>query len=186
MVAGRAFGSDFEVRFNALFSIAYRSAYRLAGDRDQAEDVAQEAMARCFVRWSKVGGYAAAWLSRTATNLLIYTWRRKAPRPEDLDRRRNGSVSAPVDLRTDLVGALRSLSRRQREVVVLRYLVDLPEQDVADVLHCSTGTVKRHAHRGLERMRSLLGDSYGFAQLAEAETGDAPVTNGEMRLQSDV
>jgi RNA polymerase sigma-70 factor (sigma-E family) len=186
MAEGNAFGSDFEVRFDALFTVAYRSAFRLAGDRHQAEDVAQEAMARCFVRWTKVGTYAEAWVSRTATNLVIDRWRRKEPLSEDLDRRRSGTVNAPAELRADLVRALRSLSRRQREVVVLRYLVDLPEQDVADALHCSTGTVKRHAHRGLERMRSLLGDSYGLAEWAAAESAEVRPVAGDLRLQPDV
>jgi DNA-directed RNA polymerase specialized sigma24 family protein len=95
-------------------------------------------------------------------------------------------VNAPAELRADLVRALRSLSRRQREVVVLRYLVDLPELDVADALHCSTGTVKRHAHRGLERMRSLLGDSYGLAEWAAAESAEVRPVAGDLRLQPDV
>ena len=52
---------------------------------------------------------------------------------------------------------LRSLSRRQREVVALRYLADLPEADVARALGCSVGTVKQHASRGLAALRVALG-----------------------------
>ena len=59
--------------------------------------------------------------------------------------------------RAELVEVLRSLSRRQREVVALRYLADLPEADVARALGCSIGTVKQHASRGLAALRVALG-----------------------------
>ena len=55
-----------------------------------------------------------------------------------------------------LVDALSRLSRRQREVVVLRYLAGYPEADVAEILECSVGTVKTHASRGLSTLRSSL------------------------------
>ena len=58
----------------------------------------------------------------------------------------------PLD-RMELVAHLARLPRRQREVVVLRYLADLPEATVAAALGCSTGTVKQHASRGLCALR---------------------------------
>jgi RNA polymerase sigma factor (sigma-70 family) len=58
--------------------------------------------------------------------------------------------------RIDLQRALLGLSRRQRDVVVLRYGADLSEADVAAFLHCSVGTVKTHAHRGLAALRVAL------------------------------
>lgn len=42
-------------------------------------------------------------------------------------------------------------------MLVLRFFEDLPEAQVADLLGCSTGTVKTHAHRGIRRLRQLLG-----------------------------
>ena len=60
-------------------------------------------------------------------------------------------------LRRTLVQALLRLPRRQREAVALRYLVDLPEREVASVLGLSTGTVKTHLHRGLAALRTVLG-----------------------------
>ena len=58
--------------------------------------------------------------------------------------------------RVDLQRALLALSPKQREVVILRYLVDLPEAEVAETLGCSVGTVKTHASRGLAAMRKSL------------------------------
>jgi RNA polymerase sigma factor (sigma-70 family) len=58
--------------------------------------------------------------------------------------------------RGDLVAALRRLPRRQREVVVLRYLADLSESDVAVALGCSVGSVKSNGSRGLSALRRDL------------------------------
>jgi RNA polymerase sigma factor (sigma-70 family) len=52
---------------------------------------------------------------------------------------------------------LATLSRRQREVIVLRFLADLPEADVARALGCSVGSVKQHSSRGLANLRNSLG-----------------------------
>ena len=57
-------------------------------------------------------------------------------------------------VRGDLHHALGRLSRRQREVLVLRFLADLPEADVAQALGCSVGSVKQHAARGLAALRT--------------------------------
>jgi RNA polymerase sigma factor (sigma-70 family) len=77
-------------------------------------------------------------------------------------RQRARGVPAAADLpaldaqRVDLQRALLELSPKQREVVVLRYVVDLPEAAVAESLGCSVGTVKTHASRGLAALRRSL------------------------------
>ncbi len=58
--------------------------------------------------------------------------------------------------RVDLYRALDGLSDRQREVLMLRFLADLPEATVADALGCSVSTVKTHAARGLAALRGAL------------------------------
>lgn len=80
----------------------------------------------------------------------------------------------PVD-HVELVAALRSLPRRQREVVALRYLADLPEAEVAALLGCAPGTVKQHAHRGLAALRrslAHLGPSAGASDADAEEEAD--------------
>lgn len=137
----------------ALAVVAYRVAFRLTGVRADAEDVAQEAVARAVVRWGSVAGYAEAWVARVASNLALGLLRRRARRPIE------SPSHAPdpfLDDRLDLASALRRLPRRQREVVVLRYLADLSERQVADRLGCSTGAVKTHASRGLASLRVHL------------------------------
>lgn len=149
--------TDYDERFAALSAIAHRVAFRVLGDRAEAAEVAQEAMARAYVRWSSVHAYADAWVARVATNVAIGVWRKRRPTlPLGDDPDRKDSMAVALE-RHGLVAALTKLPRRQREVLTLRYLADLPEVDVAEQLNTSVGTVKQHAHRGLARLRAELG-----------------------------
>jgi RNA polymerase sigma factor (sigma-70 family) len=150
--------TGFDEQFVELHRAAYRVAYKLLGDRAEAEDMAQEALARALVRWRSVEPYAAAWVSRVAANLALDRLRRLRHRVEVQD---TAQLDPDAAQRLDLQRALLALSRRQRDVVVLRYLVDLPEQAVADALGVSTGSVKTHASRGLAALRQLLGEPLG-------------------------
>lgn len=148
---------EFEEVFPDLYRLAYRVSFKVLGDRGDAEDVAQEALARTHVRWSRLRDRPQGWVVTVATNLAIDRLRRRS--------RSTQSPTEPVALvemhlseRIDLARALGRLSRRQREVVVLRYLADWPELEVADVLGCSPGTVKSHASRGLAQLRHHLED----------------------------
>ena len=139
--------------------LAHRVAYRILGSAEDAEEVAQEALARAYARWARVSAYPEPWVARVATNLALGRWRKARSG-------RGIGVGSTVEagdaaLRMDLVELLRGLPRRQREVVVLRYLADRSEQETADALGCSTGTVKQHAHRGLASLRSSLIDAPG-------------------------
>jgi RNA polymerase sigma factor (sigma-70 family) len=137
--------------------VAYRVAYRLLGDRGDAEDVTQEALVRAYTRWRTVGPYDEPWVARVASNLAIDRWRRRQPLREAQDVALDGLHDEHVLRRLGLVAALARLPQRQREVVVLRYLADLPERDVASAMRTSIGSVKQHTHRALGRLRIELG-----------------------------
>ena len=158
---------DFEEMFDELFDRSRCLATRLLGDRTRGEDTAAEALARTWLHWSKVRGldHRVAWVLRVTTNLCL----------DQLRRRRPVVVAAPfldptdaVALRLALAAALRSLPRRQREVVVLRHLADLPEAEVASALGITTGTVGAHLHRGLASLRARLGDDREELRVAAA------------------
>lgn len=149
---------EFAGAFDGLHARAYRVAHRLLGSRAEAEDVASEALARAYLAWPRIAEYADAWVSRVAANLAVDTIRKRR-RHQDQTVDEQAAPDPYVDRRLDLYRALRSLSRRQREVVVLRFLGDLSEQDVATALQCSVGTVKTHASRGLATLRLSLGDA---------------------------
>ncbi len=162
---------DFDAAFESLFACGYRAAYRLVGSRPDAEDLAIEAVARAQTRWEEVAGYAEAWVVRTATNLALDLVRRGQPR-ETADRPKADDLS--VEHRLDLVRALGRLPKRQREVVLLRYVGDRSEAEVATVLKISAGSVKTHASRGLATLRSSL-VGYQFDEAVPV----APVTHKE-------
>jgi RNA polymerase sigma factor (sigma-70 family) len=69
--------------------------------------------------------------------------------------------------------ALRRLPARQREAIVLRYYLDLPEAEVARLLKVPPGTVKSWTHRGLSRLRDRLGPTYADERLAGNRTPEA-------------
>ncbi len=95
----------FEEAFEELYVRAYGVAYQLLGRRSESEDVAQETLARAFVHWRKVRGYAEAWVVRVAGNLAIDTWRRiqRVDTAADTDRRHATSPARPGNGSTSTV-----------------------------------------------------------------------------------
>ena len=146
----------FDERFDALADLAYRVAHRLIGDRGEAENVAQEALARAYIRWDRIATYDEAWVTRVTTNLAIGYWRRHR-RDLSPSTERADAVDHLAE-RIDLARALRRLPKRQRQVLALRYLADLTEAQTAERMGCSVGTVKQHASRALRAMRDLVGE----------------------------
>lgn len=147
--------NGFDENFHALYGCAYQAAFRIVGDREESEDIAQEALARASLRWRRVSSYGEPWVARVAINLALDSAR---------GRRRRRYLPSPVqgapdDLATErleLAEALRSLPRRQRQIVCLRYMADMPEAAVSEFLGCSLGTVNSHASRGIARLRLRL------------------------------
>jgi len=140
-----------------LFADAYRVAYRLLGDRTEAEDVAAETCARAYSRWRSIADYAEPWCVRVAGNQALDLLRartRAAKRGREQPYSRD-AVADSID-RLDLYAALCDLPRRQREVVVLRYLGDQSEEQTASLLGLSVGSVKTHASRGIGRLREVV------------------------------
>jgi RNA polymerase sigma-70 factor (ECF subfamily) len=166
----------FDDRFDRLAAVAYRVAFRLLGDREDARDVTQEALARAYARWRTVSGYDEPWVARVATNLAIGRWRKRRP-TVPLEERHAAATSDPAGTaleRHGLVQCLRRLPRRQREVVALRYLADLPEREVARMLKTSVGSVKQHAHRAMTRLRAELVPAVPAPPTVEVDDVRAP------------
>jgi RNA polymerase sigma-70 factor (sigma-E family) len=156
---GAVVESDFEFdeMFPDLFRAAYRIAYRFLGTREDALDCAQEACVRACIRWEKLArsGSPLPWVVRVSSNLALDRLRRRK-RSFAMHDGAPAMAEGPGTARVDLLRALDALSRRQREVVVLRYMADVSEADTAAVLGCSIGSVKTHASRGLSALRAVL------------------------------
>ncbi|CAA9225635.1 MAG: DNA-directed RNA polymerase specialized sigma subunit, sigma24-like [uncultured Corynebacteriales bacterium] len=132
----------------------------VGGDRGHAEDLLQGVLERMYVRWARIEGPPEAYARRALAHAAVNRWRSRRRRPPEQPLRdpdpggaAPGDGAATVDLRDALVRALLTLPPRQRAVLVLRYLDDLPEDEVARALGCSVGTVKSQASRGLSRLR---------------------------------
>ena len=144
---------SFDDAFDRLFHVAYRAAYRLLGSREDAEDVAIDALTRASLHWRKVRTDPAPWVTTVSANLAIDIWRRRKRAPIH----QPSPATDPLDSRRiDLVRALERLPRRQRDTVVLRYFADLTESQTAEVLGISTGTVKQHASRAMVTLKQEL------------------------------
>ena len=152
--------ADADSAFAWLFRDEYpaivRTAYLMLGDREAAEDVAQEAFVRLYARWRRVSGYdrPGAWVRRVAIRLASRARRR--PSTLSLLPEQPGRSDPQAD--PDLRRALLSLPPSQRAAVVLHYLEDLPVAQVAETMGVATSTAKVHLHRARKRLATLLGE----------------------------
>ncbi len=159
--------SAFELLFQRHRTRALRTALAIAGDRHAAEDIRQEAFLRAFRTMSRKHGEVrfSTWLYQcvvwSARTHAARARRRPTPvldpgagRASDLDR---------AELRLELVAAMQELPLQLREVLTLRFYVDLPVEEVARILRCRPGTVKSRSSRGLQRL-AASGRLAGFAE----------------------
>lgn len=135
----------------------------LTGDGHRADDLVQQTCVDLFVYWKRAMAaadpdrYTRAMLVRTFLNERRRGW---AKRVFLTDAVPDQAVTDPVgDERTLLHAALLQVPPKQRAVLVLRYLFDLPVGEVAEMIGCSEGTVKSQAFHGLAALRRLLGDA---------------------------
>jgi RNA polymerase sigma-70 factor (sigma-E family) len=153
---------DFDAFVRARWTATARLAYALTLDHQQAEDLAQEAFTKLWFRWRKVRSESPeGYLRRIVTTTFLSGRRRRwiGERPSaTVPDTAVAGGTGQVDDRLALYGAMARLSPRQRAAVYLRYAEDLHEQQVAEILGCTVGTVKQHARRGLEALRSNTGE----------------------------
>jgi RNA polymerase sigma-70 factor (sigma-E family) len=151
-----------EEAFAAYYERVLRLSFLLTGDREIAEDLAQETFVRVVGRIHQVDPPGAlAYLRRTTVNLAKNRIRRAS-----LERRlRQRSVhaesvdpSAGVDRHIVLWDTVTRLPRRQRTALVLRYYEELTEEETARVMDCSVGTVKSNVSRALLKLRKVMRD----------------------------
>lgn len=141
-----------------------RAGFLLTGDRHLAEDLVQATLVRVWPRWERVSraDHVDAYVRRVLMSIFL-SWRRRlwwreSPTASVPDVA-GGADPADGDDRALLLAAVHRLPARQRAVIVLRYFYDLTEAESAEVLGCSTGTVKSHASRAVRSLRSDLSRS---------------------------
>jgi RNA polymerase sigma-70 factor (ECF subfamily) len=138
----------------------------IVGSRPAAEDAVQEALARAWEREER--GLAIdsleAWVTTVSLNLGRSALRRIKAERRARERLAVPSSDPPSGDRTDVVRALRTLPRRQREATVLRYYLGLDVAEIARVLGIREGTAKTT----LFRARAALAERLGERDLEEA------------------
>ena len=167
---------DFEEFVTESGDALLRMATLLTADPDLAEDVYQETLHRLAMRWSRVDN-PKAFCRRVLNNIVIDQARARKRRPRELfsvhdctDPRSADPVTA-AELRPALLAALGTLTLQQRTIVVLRYFDDLGENEVAELLGVSPGTVKSTASRAVAQLRTQP----GLIALFAAGTADSTI-----------
>lgn len=151
---------DFEAWATARYSGLSHAALLITGDRQAAQDLVQTSLAKTQVAWRRVRENPDAYVRRVMVTTHTDVWRRQTWREQSTVSVGDRSLCAQgydvVDDRDLLLRALQELTRRQRTIVVLRYYVQLSEDETAALVGCSVGTVKSTASRALSHLRTQL------------------------------
>jgi RNA polymerase sigma-70 factor (sigma-E family) len=168
----RGFREYVTKRSNSLL----RTAYLLTGNRADAEDLVQAALAKTFVAWDRIEDRGAldGYVRRAMVNTHISWWRRRRldeyPTADIPDRAVADHATGDSDLQDTLRRAIDRLPQRMRAAVMLRYYEDMTEAEVADALGVSLGTVKSTVSRAVAKLRidaELLAELFSGSQRSD-------------------
>lgn len=161
----REFSAVFYEEYQGLWAVAFA----ILGDVDLAEETVMETFSTAFSSWGRVrrARNRKAYLRKILLNLCRSRWRRRGieQRVNALVHRRDEQrqseewVSRNSDERLDVWMAISRLPARQRACIVLRYYGDMTDEQVAETLECSVGTVKSHLFRARKSLEYLLDPS---------------------------
>lgn len=153
----------------------YQVCYRMLSNKQEAEDIAQEAFVRAYMNLHTFDQKRkfSTWLYRIATNLCIDRIRKKKPDyyldaevagTEGLDLYSQIATEdqlpeetlVQMELQERIQYEIGRLPDKYRSVIVLKYIEELPLQEISDILDMPLGTVKTRIHRGREALRKQL------------------------------
>ena len=156
--------------FDAFYRREFRAvvglALALSGSRYQAEELAQEAFLAAHRKWETVGRYEqpGAWVRRVVANMSVSLYRRTVREARAVARLKllRQEPLPEMDPRdAEFWKAVRSLPKRQAQVLALRYLEDRSTADIAGILGCAEATVRVHDHKGRRELAKRLGIDMG-------------------------
>ncbi|WP_273853857.1 RNA polymerase sigma factor SigW [Guptibacillus spartinae] len=166
-----AFGELVELYKDRVFALTYR----MLGNRQEAEDVAQEAFIRAYTNIDRyqIDRKFSTWLYRIATNLSIDRMRKKKPDyyldaevagTEGLTMYSQVSTEEPLpeeevvslEAQEGIHQAILSLPAKYRSAITLKYIQELSLKEISEILDLPVGTVKTRIHRGREALRKQL------------------------------
>ncbi|GAA1557599.1 SigE family RNA polymerase sigma factor [Dactylosporangium maewongense] len=161
----RPHDDEFVAYYAARAGHLRNTAFLLCGDWHLAEDLTQTVFTKLYRAWGRIDRhdvldqYARRVLLRAFLDERRRPWRRERPTPDDEVLDASVPDQRGVEDRQVLKRALLRIPKGRRAVLVLRFWADLSVEQVADVLGCSTGTVKSQTARGLDNLREVLGDT---------------------------
>jgi RNA polymerase sigma-70 factor (ECF subfamily) len=149
---------SFATFYDENYGAVCRGLSVVLGDELRAEEAAQEAFTRAYVRWRRVSQMdrPAGWVYVTAVRAAT---RRRAARSVRTDLRSEDDIADVVVQRKSLADAINRLPDRQRLAIVLRYGLDLSLDEVATAMGCAAGTVKSTLHTALARLHVTLDET---------------------------
>jgi RNA polymerase sigma factor (sigma-70 family) len=161
--------AEFNAAYARLVTAAHRAVQRFFRyDPSYVDDAVAETMVRTFERWERVrrhenqGGWVVVCAKHVCLEQLRKAERRSAGANADADRYVSGDdFSDEIPASLAIARALDQLSKRQRDVAVLRYLMDYDEVTTATALGMTVSKVKSAAHEARNRLRLLLEEVYG-------------------------
>ena len=160
--AAVGFSETFEEFYAREFPAVAALAFALSGSRTASEDLAQEAFLAAHRDWARVAGYERPdlWVRRVVSNMSMSMFRRRYAEARALARfaRRAGTTMPELSANdAEFWAAVRSLPRRQAQVIALHYLEDRPVAEIAEILGIAAGTVKKHLFDGRQTLAHELG-----------------------------
>lgn len=163
----------FEDWYEAVHPKVIGVVYMACGDADVAADAADEAFVRALGRWDRVAAMASpeAWVCQVAINVMRRRLRRSRLESRLLSRRRDEatSLAEPVAY-PEVWRAVRQLPERRRLAVLLRYVTDLTEAQIATAMGVTRGTVSASLIAARSDLASALG---GFREPTDMEAPNA-------------
>lgn len=159
---------EFDDFYSASFNRIVGQVYAMIGNRDEAQEVVQEAFVRAWSHRRKLerAEHPEAWVRTTAYRLAVSRWRRTVlgRRPPDRALGTATEAAAPSESHVALVAALKQLPEAQRQALVLHHIADLSVHDVAAEVGVPEGTIKARLSRGRAALAALLTDDGGLQE----------------------
>lgn len=150
-----------------------RTACFLSGSPQEGEDLLQQTLVNAYASFRRIRepaaleGYVRTTMVRACISAGRKPWRKREWSTDAVPETPRFDHQSAVDDRDQLWPLLRQLPPQQRAVMVLRYYEDLSEAEIARQLGCSTGSVKRHASRALDKLRQSFANPTANPQEGE-------------------
>ena len=151
--------TDFEAWYRSEYPTVLGSLILTLADRDIAEEAAAEAFARAYEAWARVRTMARprGWVYVVALNVARRRLRRRALERILLAKTRP-PVEVPPETGFEMWDLVRALPPRERKAIVLRYVLDLQESEVAETMGISAGGVAKTLHTARSHMATMITD----------------------------